>query len=421
MPSEKTLNAQAYNQGMSETRRYERLNPTPKESGSNAGVPVYQNKPQGITYNEAVELVRSIGIGKGQTFMDPDSVGATVAALGYQPNFMNPDRLREYFTPGTAVYVPPQERAAAWGIPVDVLQTNVSNVLAGGGISPQQGSSAVDTQQGGAGAVGDAPSDRQIQPIDYQPGSNATSPGTGAQPMSGGDRFSTGDPQLDDFLNNTYLPLLEAEFSGDPTAVLNSEVFNNISERVGKTFGPLFDASKQRIEQDVQLRQSGIDLSRREQTQGVESQLGQIGTERTRLTEDVGQAQKREARNFQTATQESAAAFASAGRAFGGGRVKAERKLQEDSQTRLSDIEQQDTRRREDLQRQESNVLAQQGFGNEQFGLQERSLGIDRARQESDLAGQRVLMEADERRRLRELGGSLLNNPEFLPTRQITI
>lgn len=241
------------------------------------------------------------------------------------------------------------------------------------------------------------------------------------QPAAFGDvAFATGDPQLDDFLNNTYLPLLEAEFSGDPTAVLNPEVFNRISERIGKTFGPIFEASKQRITEDFELQQSGIDLQRRQQTQGFTEQEQDIGTARTRLGEDVGAARTREVRNYQTAVQESAAAFASAGRAFGGGRMETERRLGEESQERLSDIQKQEQRRLEDLKSQEQSLGAQRGFAGESFGLQGRQLELGRGRQEQELVGERTLMEAGERQRLRQLGGSLLQNPEFLPQRQLT-
>ena len=232
---------------------------------------------------------------------------------------------------------------------------------------------------------------------------------------TGPTQFSTGDPVLDDFLNNTYLPMIELELSGDPTAFLNSEVFKNISERVGATFGPIFEAAKGQIEQDFGLAQESLGLTREQQIADVARTRKDIDTSRGRIGEDVAEIRQREARNFQTAVQESAAAFASAGRAFGGGRIRAERELTKKSAEKIRDVERQSGRQLQDLTQQESRIGEQLGFAERGLGLQERQLDIGRGRELQELTGERTLQEAQERARLRQLGADILRNPEFFP------
>src|SRR3990167_1509999 len=118
---------------------------------------------------------------------------------------------------------------------------------------------------------------QQPQPsAPQQPQPSASTPSTGPT------QFSTGDPVLDDFLNKTYLPLIELELSGDPTAFFNSEVFKNISERVGATFGPIFEAARGRIEEDFKLQQDSLGISRERQLAEVRQGREDISTSRGR-------------------------------------------------------------------------------------------------------------------------------------------
>jgi len=239
-------------------------------------------------------------------------------------------------------------------------------------------------------------------------------------------KFNTGDPEYDRFLNEQFLPQFEAQFGGDPLAMYNAlnnpEVLQQAIDRVGRTFGPQFEQAKGVIEEDFARSQSSLDLQRKEQMAQLGAPEGfqtEEALARQRLGEDVGIAKTREARNLSQAMKESADAYASRGRAFGQGRIGAERGLEEESATRISDIEREAKRKLEDISKREAELAQQRGFGEERLGLGQQELQSQRQRQLQELEGEKVLLGREEVGRLRDITSDVLSNPQYYPNRTL--
>lgn len=245
--------------------------------------------------------------------------------------------------------------------------------------------------------------------------------------------FNTGNAELDRFMNETWLPLLEAEFSGDPTQILNAEAFNKIKERVEATYGPIFQQELTQAQEAYTRNQAELTAQRsateRKLGVGGEGETGMgteltraledIGASRARTQEDLGLAQQRIARNYQEAMADSTAALQARNLLAGGTRVREERKLGEARELELASAQHTATRTLEDLQRQEaraeSDIPFERRLAIGTLGRREGELTSEYAQQRRTIEGERTLQEAEERRRLRELGGSLLQNPQFIP------
>ena len=213
-------------------------------------------------------------------------------------------------------------------------------------------------------------------------------------------KFNTGDPALDDFLNNIYTPLIEAELGGkDPNTIFDSEAFKKIKERVDSTWGPIFEKELKQAEDTYNLSKTGVEAGR---TKTLED----IATERTRLGEDVETKKVRIARNYTQAQTESDQAMSARKLTFGGSRKKATDELGLDKQQELGDLA---TVQQRSLQDLASNEEYQTGTYGRQ--LTELEQGFDKTK--SDLEGEKTLQYAAERERLRALGSSLIKNPEF--------
>ncbi|MBI4137441.1 hypothetical protein HY469_05255, partial [Candidatus Roizmanbacteria bacterium] len=75
-------------------------------SGSNAGIPVSQQRGSGESYEEIKRLYQNIEK-TGQTYIDPDGLAAWAVKHGRIPNFSTEQYLKDTFTPGHARYVAP--------------------------------------------------------------------------------------------------------------------------------------------------------------------------------------------------------------------------------------------------------------------------------------------------------------------------
>lgn len=239
---------------------------------------------------------------------------------------------------------------------------------------------------------------------------------------SSGTRFNTGNASMDDFLNNTYLPLLEAEFAGDPTAILNDELFDSIKERVDKAYGPIFEKELKSAEEIFTRETEGTEAEKqralREQQLSLERGREDITRDITRTGEDVTAGKQRIARNLQEAVNDSALAMRNRQLTFAGERIKQERKLGESAALDTADLERSGARTISDLQtkgsRLETDVPYETDYLKGQYGRELSRLGSEYDKTKSDIEGERTLQYAEERKRLRELGGSLLQNPEFI-------
>jgi hypothetical protein len=260
------------------------------------------------------------------------------------------------------------------------------------------------------------------------PGTTDAPPGT-AYDANGKLIFSTGNPQFDEFLNGEYAASWDAELNGqDPNTFFNSDAFKTIKARVDATWGPKFaqdladaqasfDLTKQGTE--AQQKKSETDLTN-QLTRGQEDTTLQTG----RLNEDLGVQQKRIARNYSQAMEESTMAMAARKLTFGGSRQKAEAKLGEDRSLDLTAANTANQRSLADLQTQQGRLATdignQQTYNTGAYGRELQGQQNQFDIQKREIGGQLPVKYAEERANIRTLGGNMLKLPEFMPTRSIT-
>mgnify|MGYP001583294958 CR=1 FL=1 len=236
-----------------------------------------------------------------------------------------------------------------------------------------------------------------------------------------GTMFNTGNPAIDKWLNETWLPLVEAEFATDPSAVLNDIKFQEINDRIEKTFGPIFKKELSLVEETFNRNQEQLKATQTRTERELSESLGRgvedIGKQRSRTQEEANITRERVARNFSEAMAESQAALADRGLTFGGVRQQKESRLNVAKDESLADVGRQEQRTLQDLLSQEgrlrSDVSAEQQFQSGQFG---RSLGEMQSsfeKQKQAIEGEKLLQIASEKNRLRTLGASLLQNPQY--------
>lgn len=242
-----------------------------------------------------------------------------------------------------------------------------------------------------------------------------------------GQFFQTDDPAVNKFLNEVYVPLIEQELSTDPTALLNPKIFDMIKGRVETTWGPIFKNELDIVKQKYDLQEQGVKadqgvFQRKYGTgqgtdlagQGTEltRKLEDLGLEKTRLSEDVGVKKQRLARNYQEAMSDSQMAMASRNLVYGGTRLKEEAKLKTGYDEGISDVEQAQKRKLEDMGMEQSRMEADipferdYGLGKYQRSLSE--LSNERSLENQSISAARTLQEAEEKSRLRTLGGTLI-------------
>jgi hypothetical protein len=292
------------------------------------------------------------------------------------------------------------------------------NSIAGMGIAPLQ------AQSGGSilGNLANATSDQlgQFTGVPSQSGTNQ------APTQSANGMISTGNPQLDKFLNETWLPLLEAEFSSDPSALANSAVFKQIKDNVEKNWGPIYAKELQLFQNEYDRNSDELGAQKSEFERRYGDGVGQQGTElerglqdiglnRSRTLEDQGVQQQRIARSYTQAVADTQDSMASRNLAFGGTRMKAENALLQNKQSQENELNTNTNRTLEDLTNKQNYLTSDVGFqqgigaGRNKRSAEELLAGFDRTKQE--LTGERTLQEQQERERLRNLGTSVYTNP----------
>ena len=306
------------------------------------------------------------------------------------------------------------------------------SLRAGGPILNQETGQPVGSTQTPGGSPGTEVTptvDQNGNPIaPSTPGAQTPPPGT-AYDANGKLIFSTGNPQFDEFLNGEYAASWESELNGqDPNEFFNSAAFKSIKARVDATWGPKFaqdltdaqasfDLTKQGTE--AQQKKSETDLTN-QLTRGQEDTTLQTG----RLNEDLGVQQKRIARNYSQAMEESTQAMAARKLTFSGDRQKAADRLGQNQSIDLTAANTANQRSIQDLQTQQSRLATDtqnsQDYNTGAYGreLQGQQNQFDIKKRE--IAGQLPVKYAEERANIRTLGGSLLSNPQFMPVRSIT-
>lgn len=245
--------------------------------------------------------------------------------------------------------------------------------------------------------------------------------GQGALTDVTGTMFSTGNAAIDDFLNNTWLPIVEAEFSSDPSAILDSIKFQEINDRIEKTFGPIFKKELALAEETFNRSQEQLKATQTRTERELSESLGRgvedIGKLRSRTQEEAKITRERVARNFSEAMAESQAALANQGLTFGGVRQQKESRLNVAKEESLADVGRQEQRTLQDLLSQEgrlrSDVSAEQQFQSGQFGRSLSEILSSFEQQKQQVANERVLEQAAEKERLRTRAASLLQNPQY--------
>lgn len=354
----------------------------------------------------------------------------------------------------------------------------------------------------------------------------STAPIFQPQAGAGATEFNTGDPKLDKFLNETYLPLVEAEFADDPLKALDPAVFAKITERVNATYGPIFQNEINRAEQAISQQRSQLSLQHEQSLRGLEvpaqrgfedinTQRGYLGEDQSRALEesgftrsdierqvqgldlqkaqglrsleipasrtleDVSRQESRlgedkiraladNARSYDEIKLQTSNNYRQRGLTFSGLRGKQEGKNEEQNVRNVGDIEQASRRASEDLTRTRGRTsedlsagvdFLNQGYGLQRAGIdsqlaanarsagdirtqglrQQQQLGLSESRLGQDLGanrdfltrslglnqqaldtalsdarkqieGERTLQYADEKKRLRDLGATILAN-----------
>lgn len=260
------------------------------------------------------------------------------------------------------------------------------------------------------------------------PGAQTPPPGT-AYDANGKLIFSTGNPQFDEFLNGEYAASWDAELNGqDPNTFFNSEAFKSIKARVDATWGPKFAQDLADAQSSFDLTKQGTEAQQKKSETDLTNQLtrGQEDTtlQTGRLNEDLGVQQQRIARNYNQAMDESKLAMAARKLTFSGDRQKAENVLGQNKALDLTAANTANQRSIQDLQTQQSRLGTDtqnaQDYNTGAYGrtLQGQQNAFDI--QKREIAGQLPVKYAEERANIRTLGGSMLSNPQFMPTRSIT-
>lgn len=225
--------------------------------------------------------------------------------------------------------------------------------------------------------------------------------GDQSSPQAG--KFSTGNAEMDRWLNEVWMPLIEAELSGNPDAIYDTEAFKQLAAKVRTEWEPTYQYEFGEAEKTY--------LRGREETEAQKSDFERgLQLSRTRLAEDVGTQQQRIARNYQEAMKDSVDAMAARNLTFGGTRQKIERQLGEQKMEQETELKQKETRTLEDLAREEQMKTGQ--FGR-QLGEMEQGWG----RQQKEL-GEMIPIEVEkaqqaERERIKGLGFSMYQYPEL--------
>ena len=454
-----------------------------KITGYNAGdknYPIYQIR-EGQSYDEIRKLYDQIEK-TGQTYVDPNSLAVWAIKKGYQPSFGDENYIKRNipnYSPGVVNQEGTQkliDKVLLEAKNIDNLQQHdwwnsspfkkqayeqlqtltqdpnqMAKYVKDKGLTNLKGYSwwntlpnkkevysiietlnKQDTPQKG---VLDTPSDNQTNgptlPDDGTfPGEiTGPAPGTPEQPGvpddpgTGDFKFTTGNPELDEFLNGTYLKIIEDEVNSlaDPNAILNEDVFKQIKDRVDKAWGPVFQNELNLVNETFDRSKAQLDANKTETERSLSTTLSRgtedFGTQRSRTLQDVGIQKERIVRNYQDALSESQQALASRGLAFGGTRVKEEGRIEEYKQRDLSDLERNSQRTLDDLTTQQarlgSDVGTNQDFLTGQYGRDISGLTSGLEQQKKSLEGEKTIQYADERKRLRDLGAYYMQNPEF--------
>jgi len=236
-----------------------------------------------------------------------------------------------------------------------------------------------------------------------------------------GMRFNFGIPEIDDFMNNVYLPIWEAEFSADPNALLNSDAFDMIKERVEATYGPIFKRELAAVNDAYNLKRAGTsatdERTQRELADKLSRSLEDIQTGTSRIESDLETGKGRISRNYGEALEDSRAAMANRGLSFGGTRQKGEDKLTTQRDEGITDLQNAANRKMQDLAteklRMQGDIPYEQGY---QTGVTNRQQQSDRdevERRRREIEGERTIQESMEKERLRTLGATVIGNEEF--------
>ena len=239
--------------------------------------------------------------------------------------------------------------------------------------------------------------------------------------------ISTGNPQLDKFLNETWLPLMEAQFSSDPSQAFNSEAYKNIKASVDATWAPIFSKELSQVQQqyDIQTADLNSQKSEFEKKYGTSGQQGDIlnrglsdiTSNRERTLQDQASQQQRIARSYSEAISDSQDALSARNLIRGGTRQRTEANLLAAKQQQESDLNTATGRSLEDLQKTQERLVSDTGFEQQQgaakFGRSAEELQAAFDKQKQQIEGEKTLQYANEQQRLLGLGSSLYTNPSL--------
>lgn len=162
-------------------------------------------------------------------------------------------------------------------------------------------------------------------------------------------QFNTGIPEYDQILNEQYLPLLEAEFASDPSALMNDEKYkaaiDKIKGYVEQQYGPVFTKAQEAVNQTYGLQEEGIRAKGSEFAQEESTQL-------SREEEDKQRNLALNAENYEEAQMRTRESFRQRNLTFSGLRSAQESKLKQQEQQKADEISLNAQRSKEDIGRQ---------------------------------------------------------------------
>lgn len=247
-----------------------------------------------------------------------------------------------------------------------------------------------------------------------QPGQSVTKDSI-MQGQAGNVKFFTGNAELDQFLNDIYLPLIQAEVDKlqDPTAIFDDAIFKKVKENVDKVWGPIFKNELDFAQQTFDTQKQALDLQKGQQEKEAGFQFGDIATQEKRTQEELGLGKERIARSYTEALADSQAALANRNLSFGGTRLKEEAKLAQAKSDKLGDLQKMADQNMEDLATSKNKLQSQQQYQGDVYGLNLQGLNTDLTQQKQSIAGEELIQTAAEKEKLQNLAASFLNDPEL--------
>ena len=194
--------------------------------------------------------------------------------------------------------------------------------------------------------------------------------------------------------------------------MFDTAAFKNVADTVEKVYGDKIRKNISLVKNTYDLQKQGVKADRAYQIAQLEYQqktgLEDIAKAEKQTAEDVTTTKERQARNFNQAMGDTQLALAARSLTYGGTRMKEEAKIRQENADRLADLERRTQRTLEDLQTTQARLKEETGMKTQQTesqsSLRLKQLEAEREKAVKDAEENRQVLEAEERKRIRDLG-----------------